>query len=98
VSPIIIQWNFKDGTSEIDRVGAYIWRKNELNCVKTYSKTKEVASILIDPFKETCDIDEKNNTWNMKEAPSNFDVFKTKTTIRGQSVGTNPMQKAKTSK
>lgn len=95
VTPLIIQWNYKDGSSEIDRVNAYVWRKNEKNVVKTYSKSKEVASILLDPYKETCDIDEKNNTWNMKEAPNRFDVFKGKTVGRGQSTGGNPMQKAK---
>jgi hypothetical protein len=98
VTPLIIQWNFKDGTSEIDRVNAYVWRKNENNVVKTYSKNKEVASILLDPYKETCDIDEKNNTWNIKEAPNRFDIFKGKTVGRGQSTGGNPMQKAKEGK
>lgn len=98
VSPLIIQWNYKDGTSEVDRVHAYVWRKNEKNVVKTYAKEKEVASILLDPYKETCDINEKNNTWNMKQAPDRFDVFKTKSVGRGQSTGGNPMQKAKAGK
>lgn len=98
VTPLIIQWNYKDGTSEIDRINTYIWRKNEKNVVKTYSKNKEVASILLDPYKETCDIDEKNNTWNMKVAPNRFDVFKGKSVGRGQSAGGNPMQKAKSGK
>jgi len=98
VSPLIIQWNYKDGTSEVDRVHAYVWRKNEKNVVKTYAKEKEVASIVLDPYKETCDINEKNNTWNIKQAPDRFDVFKTKTVGRGQSTGGNPMQKAKAGK
>lgn len=98
VSPLIIQWNYKDGTSEVDRVNAYVWRKNEKNVVKTYAKEKEVASIVLDPYKETCDIDEKNNTWNIRQEPSRFDLFKTKTVGRGQSTGGNPMQKAKTGK
>ncbi|MGZ3867349.1 MAG: M1 family metallopeptidase, partial [Bacteroidia bacterium] len=95
VMPVIIQWNYKDGTSEVDRINAYVWRKNEKNLVKTFGKDKEVASILLDPYKETADIDEKNNTWNMKDAPSKFDVFKEKARGRGQSIGGNPMQKAK---
>lgn len=95
VMPIIIQWNYKDGTSEVDRISAYVWRKNEDNVMKTFSKTKEVESILIDPYKETADIDEKNNSWNLKEAPSKFELFKAKTVGRGQSTGGNPMQKAK---
>lgn len=95
VTPLIIQWNYKDGTTEVDRISAYIWRKNETNVVKTFAKTKEVASILVDPYKETCDINERNNTWNIKETPSRVDVFKSKTVGRGQSNGGNPMQKAK---
>ncbi len=46
--------------------------------------------------KETADIDEKNNTWNIKETPSRFDVYKSKSVGRGQSVGGNPMQQQKT--
>jgi hypothetical protein len=95
VMPLIIQWNYKDGSTEVDRINAYVWRKNEKNVVKTFAKGKEVASIVLDPFKETADIDEKNNTWNIKDAPTKFDVFKTKTVGRGQSTGGNPMQKAK---
>lgn len=95
VTPLIIQWNFKDGTSEVDRINAYIWRKNEKNVVKTFAKNKEVASVLIDPYKETADIDEKNNTWNVKESPSRFDVFKWRAVGRGQSTGGNPMQQQK---
>jgi hypothetical protein len=95
VTPLIIQWNYKDGSSEIDRISAYIWRKNENNVVKTFSKNKEVATILLDPYKETADINESNNVWNIKETPSRVDVFKSKTVGRGQSNGGNPMQKAK---
>ena len=50
-----------------------------------------MASILIDPFKETADIDEKNNTWNMKEQPTRFDLFKNKAE---KIKAANPMQKA----
>jgi hypothetical protein len=78
VMPLIIQWNYKDGSTEVDRINAYVWRKNEKNVVKTFAKTKEVASIVLDPFKETADIDEKNNTWNVKDAPTKFDVFQNK--------------------
>jgi hypothetical protein len=54
-------------------------------------------SVLLDPYKETADINEANNTWNIKNEPSRFDLFRSKTgaPARGQSVGQNPMQKAK---
>jgi len=95
VMPIIIKWNYKDGSSEIERINAYVWRKNEKHVTKTFAKEKEVVSVLLDPYKETADINEKNNTWNIKEVPSKFDVFKSKIGGRGQSTGGNPMQKSK---
>ena len=58
-------------------------------------KDKEVASIRLDPMRETADINENNNTWgSIPEQPSRFTVFKTKQAVRGQSTGANPMQKA----
>jgi hypothetical protein len=98
VMPIILRWNFTDGTSEIDRIHAYIWRKNEQKVTKTFVKKKEVASIELDPWKETADIDESNNTWPKIETRSRFDVFMEKETIRGTGNANNPMQKAKNKK
>ncbi|MBD0377437.1 MAG: M1 family peptidase, partial [Flavisolibacter sp.] len=96
VMPIIIQWTYKDGTKEIDHIPAQIWRLNENKVTKAFMKDKEVASIQIDPYKETADIDETNNTWGtITPAPTRFQVFKQKQAgVRGQSTGINPMQKA----
>jgi hypothetical protein len=94
VTPLIIQFNYADGTSDIERISAYVWRKNEKEVTKTFLKSKKVASILLDPYRETADINEKNNTWNIKTEPNKFELFKSKAaTARGQSTGQNPMQK-----
>jgi len=62
--------------------------------VKTFVKNKEMASIKLDPMRETADIDENNNTWNVETEPSKFQLFKNRTRgPRGTSNGTNPMQK-----
>jgi hypothetical protein len=54
-----------------------------------------VASIKLDPFKETADIDESNNTWgSASQQPTRLQLFKAKQQARGQSTGPNPMQKA----
>ena len=96
VSPLIIQFNYEDGSKEIERIGAYIWRKNEKEVTKTFLKNKKVSSIQLDPYRETADINERNNTWNIKAEPSKYDLFKAKSSkTRGQSVGENPMQKAR---
>ena len=92
--PIIIEWTYKDGSKEIDRIPVYIWRKNENKITKAFLKDKEVASIKLDPLRETADINEKNNGWPVAEEPSLFQLFKSKgNSPRGASGGVNPMQK-----
>lgn len=96
VMPVIIQWNFTDGTSEVEYIHAYIWRKNEDKVVKTFAKSKQVASILIDPYRETADIDEENNRWPTSPVTvDRFDLFKAKSVGRGQNNENNPMQRAR---
>ena len=97
VMPIIIEWTFKDGTKEVDRIPAQVWRHNEKKVIKTFMKDKEVASIKLDPMRETADIDESNNTWNTIAPASKFAMFKQKQGVIPAS-GINPMQKAKEKK
>jgi hypothetical protein len=93
VMPIIIEWNYKDGTKEIEKIPAQIWRKDEKQLVKVFFKEKEVSSIKLDPMRETADIDESNNSWPVKAMPSKFEIYKAAQSARGQSSGGNPMQK-----
>lgn len=95
VMPIIVEWTYKDGTKEVDRIPAQVWRLNENRVVKTFMKDKEVASIKLDPLRETADINESNNTWgSVAQEPSRLQVFKARQQARGQSTGPNPMQNA----
>ncbi|MDG2448851.1 MAG: M1 family metallopeptidase [Saprospiraceae bacterium] len=91
VMPVIIQWMFEDGTYEIERIPVNIWRKNENSFTKVFVKNKVVTGVIIDPFKETADINESNNVWPEIEFPSRFEVFKKHKIDEGK----NPMQKAK---
>ncbi|WP_143307892.1 M1 family metallopeptidase [Chitinophaga vietnamensis] len=97
VMPLIIEWTFTDGTKETDRISAYIWRKNENEVTKVFAKDKQVASIKLDPLRETADIDESNNSWPRQAAPSQFELFKSNAAPRGASNGDNPMKKARKS-
>ncbi len=96
VSPIIIEWNYSDGSKEIDYIHAYIWRKNENKVSKNFMKRKKVTSINIDPYKETADIDDTNQSWPQGEYTTNrYEVFKSKKRNRFESEdNTNPMKKA----
>ncbi len=99
VMPLIVEFTYKDGTKEVDRIPAQVWRLNEQKVTKVFMKNKEVASIKLDPMKETADINEKNNNWGTIATASKFSAFKMKQgPARGQSQGINPMQKAEEKK
>ncbi|MBS1744204.1 MAG: M1 family metallopeptidase [Bacteroidetes bacterium] len=94
VMPLIIEWTFKDGSKQVDRIPVYIWRKNENKVVKYFLKDREVVSVKLDPYRETADIDEKNNNWPVAEIPGKYQLFKAREgRSRGASGGNNPMQK-----
>ena len=95
VMPLIIQFNYTDGTSEIEKIPAEIWRLNESEVSKVFARKKEVRSIALDPLRETADIDEENNYWPRQFLPSRFELFKGNGSARGVSTGDNPMKKAK---
>ena len=99
VMPIIVQFTYTDGSKTVDRIPAQIWRLNEKHVSKFYVQDKEVASIQVDPFRETCDIDESNNYWGKMPEPSKFQVFKQRQAARGGATGAvNPMQVSSGSK
>lgn len=98
VMPLIIEWTFKDGTKETDRIPAQVWRHNEQSLKKLFVKNKEVVSILLDPYRETADIDESNNSWGLMPAPTKFKAFSQSQNDPGRRQsfggGVNPMQNA----
>jgi len=79
VMPVIIEWTYKDGTKETDRIPAEIWRVNETKVTKVFAKEKEVASVAVDPQKETSDISADDNMFPRVAQSSKFDEFKKKT-------------------
>ncbi|ARV14500.1 M1 family metallopeptidase [Polaribacter sp. SA4-12] len=77
VMPIIVQFSYKDGTSERKVYPAQIWRYNDKEVTKVFSTTKELSKITIDPYEETADVDTSNNSWP-KESENKFEKFKSK--------------------
>ncbi len=77
ITPLVIEWTYKDGSKEIERIPAEIWRRNESEVTKLFVKDKEVDSVLFDPFKELADVDMENNVFpNKNKRDSRFDKFK----------------------
>ena len=50
VMPVILEWTYEDGSTEIERLPAEIWRTDEQKITKVFVKNKEVVSVTLDPF------------------------------------------------
>lgn len=100
VMPILVDFVFEDGTRQSERIPAQIWRLNEHKVTKLFMTNKKASKIILDPMRETADIDESNNIWppkGIEDIPTNFQLFKARESNRrnpgGQ--GLNPMQAIK---
>jgi len=93
VMPVILKFEFIDGTEEIQRIPAEIWRKNNEEVSKVFLFNKQVKQITLDPFLETADTDLDNNYWPERQQPSRFQLYKSRWGRGGRS-GQNPMQEA----
>lgn len=103
VMPIIVEFTFEDGTKQLEKIPAQIWRKNELQVSKLFYTPKKAVSIKLDPMRETADIDESNNLWKADGTtaePSKFALFKAGSNNRRNPavISKNPMQAAQQKK
>jgi hypothetical protein len=76
VMPLVIEWTYKDGSKQIEKIPAEIWRSNESEITKVFIKDKEVTNIVLDPNFELADAEVSNNVFPKKPADSKFDQFK----------------------
>ena len=88
VMPIILQLEFTDGTNDVIRIPAEIWKKNSERIKKVFILNKEISNITLDPFLETADVNVNNNYWPPKNEPTRFQLFKQKS-FKSE----NPMQR-----
>ncbi len=88
--PVIIGFEFFDGTSEIVRIPAEIWVRNNEKAKKVVWFDKAVSKITLDPLLETADTDVDNNVWPKQIQPSRFEIYKSQ-----NRPSSNPMKEAK---
>jgi len=94
VMPVILLFKFEDGTEELKRLPAEIWRFGD-TVTKSFVFDKKVDDIILDPYLETADVDVSNNSFKPKETPDRFEIFKNSRGRRSYNAGENPMQRAK---
>jgi hypothetical protein len=88
VMPIILKFEYEDGTSEVNRIPVEIWQLNNKETYKTFAVNKKIRSIIVDPYLETADINTSNNTWTGKPTIQKFNVYDYKNVPQE-----NPMQR-----
>ena len=93
VMPIIIEFEYVDGTKQVQRIPAEIWKQNDQTVSKVFILKKEVVRVTLDPFLETADVDRNNNYWPPRAEPTRFELYKNNYPNRE-----NPMQRSKRAK
>ncbi len=88
VMPVILEFELEDGTKEVQRIPAEIWRYRDDRVTKVFVMDQPVERITLDPFLETADTDLSNNVWPPQSKPTRFQLFKQR--IRTPE---NPMQR-----
>ena len=76
VMPLIVAYNYKDGTSEKVTYPAQIWRRNDKEVSRVLATDKVLESVVVDPDMETADVNTENNAWPKEEKPNEFEKFK----------------------
>jgi hypothetical protein len=92
VMPLVIQFEFEDGETLVERVPVDIWKKNNLKTSKVFRFQKKLVSIHLDPYLETADCDTNNNHWPPELEESRFELYRRSQFRRNAS---NPMQQVK---
>jgi hypothetical protein len=90
VMPVILEFEYTDGSKETHRIPAEIWKMGSENVSKVFMSKKEVVRVVLDPTLETADTDRSNNYWPAQVEPTRFELYK-----RRDSKSENPMQRAK---
>ncbi len=85
--PVIFEFAYEDGTTEVFRIPAEVWRFDQKTITKVIPTDKKVVSVTLDPFLETADVDTSNNYFPPRQEVDRFDAFKRKRDV------SNPMQR-----
>ena len=94
VMPILLEFEYMDGTKEMYHIPAEIWKLNHEEVSKVFVTQKEVKSMTLDPYLETADTELNNNHYPPKQKINRFELYKE----RQRGNRPNPMQEEKKQK
>ena len=89
VMPIILEFTFADGTTEVRKIPAEIWKMDYKKVTKVFGFDQAVTNINLDPYLETADTDRSNNYYPSRQSTNRFDLYQN----QGRGNPENPMQR-----
>lgn len=92
IMPIILEFEFRDGTTTQHHIPAEIWRLENEQVSKVFVTEKAIHQINLDPYLETADTELNNNYYPPKKQVNRFELFRQSEEAQE---GENPMQRAK---
>ena len=94
VMPLVVEFTYTDGKTDVRRIPVEIWRKGGKEVTKVFVTPKEATRIVLDPFLELADTDLSNNAWPRNVRPTRIDLYNGATRSYGRN-SINPMQRAR---
>ena len=88
--PVILDFQYQDGSHEIQRIPAEIWRFDDSIVTKVFATDKIIEKIVLDPYLETADTDRSDNYFPQQITPTRFEMYKQQQNDRRK----NKMQRA----
>ncbi|MBL0170794.1 MAG: M1 family metallopeptidase [Gemmatimonadaceae bacterium] len=76
VMPLAVEFEYDDGTRELVRIPAEIWRVDAGIVTKAFATSKKVTAVTLDPAEETADTELANNTWPRRNDQTKFQRFR----------------------
>lgn len=91
VMPVILRFEFEDGSERVVRLPAEVWVKNNRSAQTSIISAHRLVQVELDPQLETADTNRDNNYFPPRLEPSHFQLFKA-----GEAKpGDNPMRSAR---
>ena len=91
VMPIVLEVSYEDGSKEILRIPAEIWKKNSESVSKLIVAKSEIAGLRLDPLRELADADALNDRWPERAIEGRIKLRRDS----GKGGGSNPMRDAR---
>jgi len=82
VMPIMLEFEFEDGSKSKEFIPAEIWRYDGNTVTKVFNFDKKVVAVALDPDYKTADVDVENNYWPKKTIKTRYELYKERTGMK----------------